>query len=199
VVKQADLVLALHFAPESFTLDEKARAFGYQEELTVRDSSLSAAAQAVIAAEVGHLGLAADYLAEAATLDLDDLHDNTDEGLHIASLAGLWTALTAGFGGMRESDAGVRFAPRLPPQLTRLAFGIRLHGRTLRVDVGPDATGYELGEGPPLAIRHFDDELVLRPGRTTMPTPPLPDAGARPTQPVGRAPRSFDAALGRAD
>lgn len=197
VVKQADLVLALHFAHESFTLDEKVRAFRYQEELTVRDSSLSAAAQAVIAAEVGQLDLAADYLAEAATLDLDDLHDNTDEGLHIASLAGLWTALTAGFGGMRESDAGVRFAPRLPPQLTRLAFGIRLHGRTLRVEVGLDATIYELGEGPPLTIRHFDDEVVLQQGRTTMPVPPLPDAGVRPTQPLGRAPRSFDAALGR--
>lgn len=195
VVKQADLVLALHFAHEAFTPEEKSRAFAYQEALTVRDSSLSAAAQAVIAAEVGQLELAADYLAEAATLDLDDLHENTDEGLHIASLAGLWTALAAGFGGMRESAAGVRFAPRLPPQLTRLAFGVRLHGRTLRVDIRPDATVYELGEGPPLRIGHFDDELELRPGRQTARTPPLADPGPRPAQPAGRAPRPFSTAL----
>jgi len=45
--------------------EEKARNFAYYEPLTVRDSSLSACTQAVIAAEVGQLDLAHDYLAEA--------------------------------------------------------------------------------------------------------------------------------------
>src|SRR6185312_16602888 len=64
VVKQADLVLALHLCGDSFTDDEKARAFDYYEPLTVRDSSLSACTQAIVAAEVGHLDLAYDYLYE---------------------------------------------------------------------------------------------------------------------------------------
>jgi alpha,alpha-trehalose phosphorylase len=197
VVKQADLVLALYFAHEAFTPDEKARAFAYSEPLTVRDSSLSAAVQAVIAAEVGHLDLAADYLAEAATLDLDDLHLNTDEGLHVASLAGIWIAITAGFGGMRDSDTGLRFTPRLPPQLTRLAFGIRVTGRILRVDIRADATSYRLSAGSPLTVHHFDDELVLEAERTvTAPTPPSPDPGPRPDQPPGRVPRDFNEAFG---
>ena len=55
VVKQADLVLALHTRGDAFTDEEKARDFAYYEALTVRDSSLSACTQAVIAAEVGHL------------------------------------------------------------------------------------------------------------------------------------------------
>ena len=63
VVKQADLVLALHLCGDAFTDEEKARNFDYYERLTVRDSSLSACTQAVIAAEVGHLELAYDYLA----------------------------------------------------------------------------------------------------------------------------------------
>ena len=63
VVKQADLVLALHVCGDSFTDDEKARNFAYYEPLTVRDSSLSACTQSVVAAEVGHLSLAHDYLA----------------------------------------------------------------------------------------------------------------------------------------
>ncbi len=50
VVKQADLVLALHLCGESFTSEQSARDFAYYEELTVRDSSLSAATQAVVAA-----------------------------------------------------------------------------------------------------------------------------------------------------
>ena len=73
VVKQADLVLALHSRGDAFTDEEKARDFDYYEPLTVRDSSLSACTQAVVAAEVGHLDLAYDYFAEAALMDLHDL------------------------------------------------------------------------------------------------------------------------------
>jgi len=70
VVKQADLVMALFYAGDYFTPEEKARNFAYYERLTVRDSSLSACIQAAVAAEVGHIELAYDYFAEAALLDL---------------------------------------------------------------------------------------------------------------------------------
>ena len=73
VVKQADLVLALHLRGDAFTAEEKERNFAYYEALTVRDSSLSACTQAVVAAEIGHLELAYDYLGEAALVDLADL------------------------------------------------------------------------------------------------------------------------------
>jgi alpha,alpha-trehalose phosphorylase len=88
VVKQADLVLALHLRGDAFSAQAKARNFAYYEALTVRDSSLSACTQAVVAAEVGHLELAYDYFAEAALMDLENLERNTRDGLHIASLAG---------------------------------------------------------------------------------------------------------------
>src|SRR5205807_10480513 len=129
VIKQADLVLALHWRGDAFTDEEKARDFAYYEALTVRDSSLSACTQAVIAAEVGHLELAYDYFAEAARVDLRDLEHNTRDGLHIASLAGAWIAAVAGFGGMRDHDGAISFMPRLPQQLTRLAFGLSFRGR----------------------------------------------------------------------
>lgn len=196
VVKQADLVLALYFAHESFTAEEKARAFAYYEPLTVRDSSLSAAAQAVIAAETGHIGLAADYLAEAATLDLDDLQGDTDQGLHLACLASTWTAITAGFGGLRDGETGLRFAPRLPPQLTRIRFGIRLQGRILQVEITAAETVYTLSGGAPLELHHLDERLVLEAGRpAALPTMPVIGGLPRPDQPEGREPRPFETAL----
>src|SRR5512138_297611 len=72
VVKQADLVLAMHLCPEAFTADQKRRNFAYYEALTVRDSSLSSSTQSVVAAEVGELELAYAYLREAAFIDLRD-------------------------------------------------------------------------------------------------------------------------------
>ena len=58
-----------------------------------------------MAAEVGQLDLAHDYLAEAALMDLRDVEHNTSDGVHMASLAGAWMALVAGFGGMRAGPA----------------------------------------------------------------------------------------------
>src|SRR5207302_2943388 len=104
VVKQADLVLALQLCGDAFTEEQKAQNFAYYERLTVRDSSLSACTQAVLAAEVGHLELACDYFAEAALMALGDLEHNTADGVHIASLAGTWIAAVAGFGGLRDPN-----------------------------------------------------------------------------------------------
>ena len=103
VIKQADLVLAMHWCPDDFTAEQKARNVDYYERITVRDSSLSACTQAVMCAEVGHLELAHDYAWEAALVDLRDLHANTRDGLHMASLAGAWSTIVEGFGGLRES------------------------------------------------------------------------------------------------
>jgi alpha,alpha-trehalose phosphorylase len=50
VVKQADLMLAMHWCGDHFTAEQKAHNVDYYERRTVRDSSLSACTQAVLAA-----------------------------------------------------------------------------------------------------------------------------------------------------
>ena len=188
VVKQADLVLAMHLCGDAFTDEEKARNFAYYEALTVRDSSLSACTQAVLAAEVGHLDLAFDYFGEAALIDLADIEHNTGDGLHLASLAGAWIAAVAGFGGMRDHGGRLTFKPRLPRELTALHFGLEFRGRRLRVRVGPEQATYTLTTGEPLEIGHHDEQLTVAAGQPqTRPIPPPPRREA-PTQPAGRAP-----------
>ncbi|WP_426513065.1 glycoside hydrolase family 65 protein [Dactylosporangium sp. McL0621] len=188
VVKQADLVMALYKRGDAFTADEKARDFAYYEPLTVRDSSLSASIQAVIAAEVGHLDLAYDYLGEAARMDLDDLEHNTRDGLHIASLAGAWIALVAGFGGMRDSGGSLTFAPRLPGPLARLTFSVLWHGQRLCVNVTRTEATYSLEGGDPVELAHHGETFRLTAGQPV--TQPIPSAepGPRPSQAPGREP-----------
>ncbi len=192
VVKQADLVLAMHLRGEAFTAEQKAANFSYYERLTVRDSSLSACTQAVMAAEVGHPELAYDYLAEAALMDLDNLEHNTRSGLHIASLAGTWIALVAGMAGMRERGASLFFAPSMPEGLTRLAFRVVFRGRCLQVEATHGTTTYRLIEGDELQIFHFGEAVsVGATDPTICPTPPgrlLTQGTPRPTQPQGREP-----------
>ena len=188
VVKQADLVLALHLRGDAFTEEQKARNFDYYERLTVRDSSLSACTQAVIAAELGHLDLAYDYFAEAALMDLDDFEHNTCDGLHIASLAGAWIAAVAGFGGMRDHDGALSFAPRLPERLSRLAFRLTSRGSCIKVDVSHQHASYRLLHGAPLQVTHYGEPLTVSTAATL--TRAIPPAVSRktPVQPRGRAP-----------
>ena len=192
VAKQADLVLALHLCGDAFNDEQKARDFAYYESLTVRDSSLSACTQAVVAAEVGHLALAYDYLCESGLMDLDDIQHNTRDGVHIASLAGTWIGLVAGLGGMRDHGGELSFAPRLPDALTRVSFRLRLRGSTLRVRVTAASTSYQLLDGAPLQIAHHGQSALLKAGARVVrrnPAAPVPEPVA---QPPGRAPRSRD-------
>ncbi len=188
VVKQADLVLAMYLRGDCFTDEEKARNFAYYERLTVRDSSLSACVQAVLAAEVGHLQLAYDYFAEAALMDFNDLEHNTRDGLHIASLAGAWIAAVAGFGGLRDHDGTLRFSPRLPEELTALKFRLTVRGLRLRVQVNHQEATYSLLDQGALDLTHHGEELTVRHGDPqSRAIPPAPE-GEPPTQPRGREP-----------
>jgi alpha,alpha-trehalose phosphorylase len=189
VVKQADLVLALFVCGDSFTAEEKERDFDYYEPLTVRDSSLSACSQAVVAAEVGHLDLAYDYFAEAALMDLDDLEHNTKDGIHIASVAGTWIAAVAGFGGMRDYGEQLSFSPRLPAALTRLKFRVMCRGRSLRVEVDHRHARYSLVDGTPLEIRHHGDRATVEPDQTLELEIPQLTPRPVPSQPPGRQPK----------
>jgi alpha,alpha-trehalose phosphorylase len=203
VVKQADLVLAMYLRGDAFTLEQKRLNFEYYEKLTVRDSSLSACSQAVIAAEVGQIALAYDYLGEAALMDLENLEHDTRDGLHVASLAGTWIALVAGLGGMRERHGTLRFAPQLPEGITRLTFGLEYRGRRLRVERTSSSTSYVLTRGDDLELFHFDEAMIASTRRPTVfkmkEEEGAGSAHSAPSQPWGRAPLRRVADNSRAD
>jgi alpha,alpha-trehalose phosphorylase len=188
VVKQADLVLAMHLRGDYFTPEQKARNFDYYEALTVRDSSLSACTQAVLAAEIGYLELAFDYFAEAALMDLEDVEHNTRDGLHIASLAGAWIAVVAGFGGMRDHDGTLTFAPRLPERIASLCFRVSYRDTCVAVTIDAQRAEYRVLDGGPLELTHHGEPFTLTTeSAVTRDIPPAP-AREPPPQPPGREP-----------
>ena len=176
----------MQFRGDAFTPNQKARNFAYYEAITVRDSSLSACTQAVMAAEVGHLELAYDYFGEAALIDIADLNHNTKDGLHIASLAGAWSAVVHGFGGLRDYDGRLSFSPRLPPALTRLSFRLAYRERRLQVevrdwrgDVHADR-GRRAGDLPPRRPDHARARRAADAEGPARAAPPRADAAAGP-------------------
>jgi alpha,alpha-trehalose phosphorylase len=173
---------------DAFTDEQKARNFAYYEGITVRDSSLSSSTQAIIAAEVGQLQLAYDYLGEAALMDLNDLEHNVRDGVHMGSLAGAWLAVVAGFGGMRHHGDLLDFAPHLPPRIRRLTFRMTFLGRLLKVTVNRSRVIYTLIRGKPLTFSHYGNAVRLPSRGSVARRIPKTTATESPTQPAGGGP-----------
>ena len=190
VVKQADLVMALWVCGDAFTPAQKEADFAYYEPLTVRDSSLSAAVQCIVAAETGHLDLAYDYWGEASLMDLHDLEHNTADGLHMAALAGAWLGAVYGFGGMRDHGPGLLFRPRLPAALRRLGFTIFWRDGKLSLDIDAHHARYRWEDGEAVQFQHYDQRVELAAGRQrSLPIPPLPTRPALEQPPYRRPAR----------
>ncbi|MHA6798380.1 glycoside hydrolase family 65 protein [Bounagaea algeriensis] len=190
VVKQADLVLAMHLRGDAFTPTEKASNFAYYEARTVRDSSLSSPTQGVLAAEVGHLDLAYWYLVETMLTDMEDIHGNVRNGLHIGALAGVWMVLVAGFGGMRDHDGQITFAPRLPANLDAVSFGMRIRGCRLVVEITQETATYSLLGGESLEITHHGQPVTVdTTSPRELPIPAVEHETPTVVQPPGKEPR----------
>ncbi|MGW9631758.1 glycoside hydrolase family 65 protein [Agromyces sp. NPDC055520] len=161
VLKQADVVLALYLQGDRFSTEAKRANFEYYDPLTTGDSTLSAVVQSIIAAEVGYHELAMRYFRSALFVDLADLHNNTADGVHVASTGGVWSALVAGFGGFRDHNGVFTFDPRLPDGWPRLTFRLTLRGTRLRVSVEPDAISFAVEDGIEARVRVRGVEVVV--------------------------------------
>jgi alpha,alpha-trehalose phosphorylase len=189
IVKQADLVFAMYTRGDAFDDNAKKRNFDYYYPLTVRDSSLSACCEAVVAAEVGYLDLAYDLMCESVFTDLHDLHANVESGLHIAALAGAWMDCVAGFGGMRDFGGNITFAPRLPKRLTYMSFRMIVRDSSIVVAIDRETATYRLLSGSSITLAHHGAEFELDGTPVTMPIPERP-ALVPPLAPPGCEPYS---------
>ena len=89
---------------------------------------------------------------------------------------------------MRDHDGALRFAPRLPERLSRLAFRLTYRGSCIKVDIDHQHARYRLLLGAPLQITHHGQPLTISTTETL--TRAIPPAVPRetPTHPAGRAP-----------
>lgn len=162
ICKQADLILAMTQYGERYTLEEKQKNFAFYDSITTHDSSLSMAVFSILANEIGQRDLAYDYFMSSARLDLDDMHRNTKDGLHMANMAGTWNCMTKGFGGMRCREGRLSFAPVCPPQWQGYSFRVQFRGRLLQVRCTAQGAEYRLLRGEPLTIESYGELVELR-------------------------------------
>ena len=173
VCKQGDVVQALAMGLVDMPQTRAAANYAYYEPITSHDSTLSAPAFGVVAARIGEFAAARAFLDEAAFVDLENRHHNTDHGLHMAALAGSWLALARGWAGMSVAADGLHFRPQSAPQLARYALQLVWRGSVMRIAVAPEGATYSLIAGAPFAVHDHGRRVDLTATPVTLARPTL--------------------------
>lgn len=129
VLKQADVVILLYLLGDWFTRDIKKANWDYYEPKTLHDSSLSPAIHAIIAADLGDIETAYTYFQQSCKIDLGEDMKSCDDGLHAASLGGIWQAVVMGFAGVRLTKGKLRINPCLPRGWQKITMKINWRGK----------------------------------------------------------------------
>ena len=173
VVKQADVVMAVYLLWGALLPAIREANFRYYEPRTGHGSSLSPSIHALVAARLGDLSLAQQYLKQASEIDLGNNMGNAAGGIHAAAIGGLWQAMVFGFAGVEMQSDGLSFAPRPLPHWQRLTFPLRWRKDSLRVSIeaakiqvgveGSEEVALRLGDGAAVAAtpgRQYASELI---------------------------------------
>ena len=133
--KQADLVMLFYLMRDMFTDEEIRKNYVYYEKRTLHDSSLSMCIHSIVAARYGMDDIADDMFYKACCVDLGDNTDNSDEGIHAASLGGIWLMIAQGYGGLEVNEKGLFVDPILPNGWSEYSFCIYYKGTRLKITV----------------------------------------------------------------
>ncbi|MBF6625456.1 glycoside hydrolase family 65 protein [Aerococcaceae bacterium zg-BR9] len=138
ITKQADVMLLVYLFENLFNKEIKIANWNYYEPKTTHDSSLSLSTHAALAADLNELELSYDLFKKARDIDMGKKMKSSDEGVHAASLGGIWQIIVFGYGGVRVLDGKLRIEPHLPNNWSKLEFGFFWHGQLISVVVSKE-------------------------------------------------------------
>jgi len=160
-IKQADVLQGLYFLQEKYELDTIKRNFDFYEPKTVHESSLSPCIHAILASELGYKDKAYDLYLRTARLDLDNYNNDTEDGLHITSMAGTWMSIVHGFAGMKMKDGILSLTPFIPENWQGYSFQLNINHNIISVKVGSEKVIIKLKSGTGLALKLYQQDFKL--------------------------------------
>ena len=161
-IKQADVLQGLYFFEDQFDADTIRRNFDFYEPMTVHESSLSPCVHAILAAKLGKKEKAYEMYLRTSRLDLDDYNNDTEDGLHITSMAGAWMSIVKGFGGMRVHDGMVHFNPYLPDAWGSVAFKVRFRGSVMELKITKTEVIVQNLTGTPIDVVLYNEKRSVK-------------------------------------
>jgi len=137
-IKQADVLQGFYFFEDDFDFDTHKRNFDFYEPRTVHESSLSPCVHSILAAKLHDEARAYEFYLRTSRLDLDDYNNDTEDGLHITSMAGTWMSVVEGFAGMRVRNDKLIFNPFLPQKWKSFSFTVGFRGANIKLSISKE-------------------------------------------------------------
>jgi kojibiose phosphorylase len=167
LIKQADVVLLLYLLSDQFSEEVKRVNLEYYEPRTMHMSSLSMMSYAILALELGEREKAYQYLHNTVNGDLENLHGNTELGVHAAELGGAWQIVARGIAGVRATDGMLSVEPRLPEHWRSVELHVWLRGNLVKLHLTQDTAMASFVEGrDAVPLRVYGIDHLLEPDRT---------------------------------
>lgn len=135
ILKQADVVMLIYLLRNSFDKEVKKANWHFYERRTIHDSSLSAAMHSIVANDFDDTETAYRFFKRAAEIDLGENPISSNDGIHAASLGGIWLAVVMGFGGIINNNGSLYIEPKLPKAWKRLVFSLYWQGERLNINI----------------------------------------------------------------
>jgi maltose phosphorylase len=166
-IKQADVLQGFYFFKDQYDTETLRRNYNFYEPLTVHESSLSPCIHAILASRLGLEQDAYNFYLRTSRLDLDDYNNDTEDGLHITSMAGTWMSVVEGFAGMHVKDDTLKFDPFLPGKWKSYLFNIGFRQNTLNVKIVKDGIYITNLLGDAITVGAFGKAVRIETGAST--------------------------------
>jgi maltose phosphorylase len=163
-IKQADVIQGIYFLPDRFDPECKKRNFDFYEPRTLHESSLSASIYSIVASWIGYQNKAYELYLRTARLDLDNYNDDTDDGVHLTSMAGSWSSIVQGFAGTTVRDDKLHLSPYIPDPWQGYSFKLTFRSRKLKIYISKEKIEINQLSGDALSIVIFNQEYPSQVG-----------------------------------
>lgn len=167
MIKQPDVLMFMFLYNQDFTFEQKKANYEYYEPRCIHESSLSPSIHSIFACELNKLDDAKKYFSFATRLDLDDYNCNTNEGIHMTSIAAAWMNIVYGFGGLRSEREKLKLNPLIIDNWKSYSFKITYKNSRLKFKIDKDNVYISLNGNPVDIIIydklvHVDKDLIIR-------------------------------------
>lgn len=162
MIKQADVLMMLFMYSSDFDREVKKVNYEYYEPRCIHESSLSPSVHSILAVEIGKYTQAYEFFRFATRLDLDNYNRNSNEGLHMTSIAAAWMNIVYGFGGMRSDGDLLSFQPTIPEEWKSYQFSLIYQGVHLLLEVSKEKVSLTTRDDSSITVCIYGREYTAR-------------------------------------
>ncbi len=168
VSKQADLVMLMFLFEDLFDQNVQKKNLQFYEAHTLHDSSLSKCVHSIVANRLGMSRIAYQLFEEALKVDFGPNMKSSDEGIHSASLGGIWQCAVVGFCGLHIKKDGLYINPSLPESWKQIHFSIIWHGSRLTMTASTNKVEITNSGSNPVFLHLFQYYVTVPSGKTVI-------------------------------